>query len=212
MSNVLDNLIGRSFGLLKVVERAPNDQYDNVYWRCRCECGDERMVRAEQLRSGRFFTCGKAACRFWEKVYRPEGVDCCHEWTGAVRDDGYGVMKLPGAKKIVRVHVFAWELEHGPVPNGMFVLHRCDNRRCVRHLFLGDHASNMADMVSKGRQSTGARPRIPISVKERVRADWLLGVRTQAQLAVDNGLDLRTIGRIICGDSRIINKVIRQEN
>jgi hypothetical protein len=50
-------------------------------------------------------------------------------------------------------HRIAYELECGPVPEGMFVLHRCDNPPCVRvsHLFLGTRADNLADMRAKGR-------------------------------------------------------------
>lgn len=53
----------------------------------------------------------------------------------------------------------AWQVAHGPPPLGLWVLHRCDNKRCVRlsHLFLGDHNRNMADMTSKGRQCAGER-------------------------------------------------------
>ena len=54
-------------------------------------------------------------------------------------------------------HRMAWELEHGPIPGDLWVLHRCDNPPCVRldHLFLGTHADNMADKVAKGRQARG---------------------------------------------------------
>lgn len=56
---------------------------------------------------------------------------------------------------------FAWALHNGPVPDGMHVLHYCDNGHggCVRreHLWLGTHAENMADKLAKGRQARGDR-------------------------------------------------------
>lgn len=53
----------------------------------------------------------------------------------------------------VGVHRAAWELANGPVPAGLFVLHRCDRPRCINvdHLFLGTIADNNADRDSKGR-------------------------------------------------------------
>lgn len=51
----------------------------------------------------------------------------------------------------------AWELTHGSLRDEDWVLHHCDNPRCVNpaHLFLGDRAANMADMVAKGRSTRG---------------------------------------------------------
>ena len=53
-------------------------------------------------------------------------------------------------------HRAAWELANGPVPNGMSVLHRCDNPPCVRpeHLFVGTQKDNVRDMIEKGRRAT----------------------------------------------------------
>jgi hypothetical protein len=61
------------------------------------------------------------------------------------------------ASEITTAHVYAWEIENGPVPDGMFVLHECDYPPCCRgdHLFLGTHQDNMDDMMGKGRQIVG---------------------------------------------------------
>jgi len=77
----------------------------------------------------------------------------CLEWTGSnIR--GYGQFTLHGVH--YKTHRLAWELAHEePVPDGLFVLHACDNPPCCEpsHLFLGNAAQNSADMVSKGRHS-----------------------------------------------------------
>lgn len=87
--------------------------------------------------------------RFWQHVAKSEG---CWEWTGANSGRGYGRVGVDGGKT-TGAHRVSWEMHYGPVPDGCSVLHRCDNRPCVRpdHLFLGDKLANMADMVAKGR-------------------------------------------------------------
>lgn len=78
--------------------------------------------------------------------------DGCWFWLGFCSDNGYG--RLPFNRVPLYAHRVAWELAHGPISDGSFVLHRCDVRSCVNsdHLFLGTQADNMADMVAKGRQ------------------------------------------------------------
>lgn len=58
-------------------------------------------------------------------------------------------------------HRASWIMSHGGIPDGLCVLHRCDNRRCINidHLFLGTKADNSRDMVSKGRSARGERQR-----------------------------------------------------
>jgi hypothetical protein len=61
--------------------------------------------------------------------------------------------------RTILTHRLSWELERGPVPSGLSVLHVCDNRLCVRpdHLFVGSHRDNMRDMVSKRRAAAQRR-------------------------------------------------------
>lgn len=78
----------------------------------------------------------------------------CLEWTGAVGHAGYGrINRGRRGAGWSPTHRVAWELEHGPVPDGMGVLHRCDNPPCceVSHLFLGSQQVNTQDMMSKDR-------------------------------------------------------------
>lgn len=64
----------------------------------------------------------------------------------------YAAMTIRG--KTHRCHRLAWMLTYQKqIPKGMFICHKCDNRKCVnpKHLFLGTQFDNMQDMVAKGR-------------------------------------------------------------
>jgi ribosomal protein L40E len=89
--------------------------------------------------------------RFWSYVDKSGD---CWEWTGCDNGHGYGVFGVANDSKAA--HRVSYEMEHGPIPEGMEVCHHCDNPCCVRpsHLFLGTQADNMRDMYSKGRQSS----------------------------------------------------------
>ena len=85
----------------------------------------------------------------------PTHVDCI-EWEGArTCAGGYGRRWVDG--KMKRVHRLAWAEAYGPIPEGLHVLHRCDNPPChnVDHLFLGTNGDNVRDCVAKGRHSNG---------------------------------------------------------
>jgi hypothetical protein len=81
----------------------------------------------------------------------------CHNWTGSIMPNGYGQIHSKG--QTAYAHRVAWELANGPVPEGAYVLHSCDNRRCVNsaHMRLGSFQDNMDDMTGKLRQPHGPR-------------------------------------------------------
>ena len=92
--------------------------------------------------------------KFWNYVNK-DSVTGCWNWTRGKVWSGYGYFYLPGPERIqVRAHREAWELTNGPIPAGLFVLHRCDNPLCCNpaHLFLGTQTDNMRDMDKKGRR------------------------------------------------------------
>jgi hypothetical protein len=90
----------------------------------------------------------EAVRRFWAKVHRSDG---CWEWTGK-RANGYGRFVTPPGRRMWGAHRFSWIVANGPIPDGLWVLHHCDNKPCVRpdHLFLGTHTDNMRDAWRKG--------------------------------------------------------------
>lgn len=79
-------------------------------------------------------------------------IDGCWEWTGPLTWHGYGEYRPAGGRR-ARAHRLAYEAFVGPIPDGLCVLHACDNRKCVnpQHLSVGTRKQNQEDMKAKGR-------------------------------------------------------------
>jgi len=102
--------------------------------------------------------CGPFAVRGdrflnWEDAFFSNVLvaDGCWGWGSAMYPTGYSPVRFKGKQKMA--HRVSYEIFIGPIPDGMFVLHRCDNRQCTNpdHLFLGTQADNISDMMGKGR-------------------------------------------------------------
>lgn len=92
------------------------------------------------------------AGRFWSKT-KLDPVSGCVVWQGAIGVKGYGQFGYKGRN--ARAHRVCWEIENGrPIPEGLVVMHTCDNPPCVNpgHLKVGTVLDNTVDMYQKGRR------------------------------------------------------------
>lgn len=143
--------------------------------------------------------------RFWAKVNRM-GSEDCWEWIGALDTCGYGQMRgFDG--KMIHSQRLSYILHIGPIPKGMDVCHKCDNRKCVNpnHLFVGTRLDNIRDAVSKDRMCFGERhPKSKLSKREvvEIKQKYDLGSYSQRELGRIYGISGQSIGLIVNGLSR----------
>lgn len=123
----------------------------------------------------------------------------CWLWTGAV-SAGYGVSHLAGRTQ--GAHRVAWIEANGPIPDGLYVCHRCDVKLCCNpdHLFLGTATENMADASAKGRLAVGGRnggAKLTAEDVVAIRSRYAAGGVLQRELAVEFGVHRLTVLRIV---------------
>jgi len=146
--------------------------------------------------------------RFWKKV-DIRGENECWPWTGGCFRSGYGEIQAGtlNSPKVIRAHRLAFELENGPIPEGMCILHSCDNRLCVnpKHLRMGTIKENNQDMVIRNRIARGFRlPQTKISKEDvaeiRTRASH---GETHSRIAEDYPIQRSHVSAIIRKEERI---------
>ena len=123
----------------------------------------------------------------------------CWEWTGSKNAKGYGKLWFSPLQRVASAHRVSYSIRVGEIPDGLHVLHKCDNPGCVNpaHLFLGTNQDNMDDMVRKGRHadfrgSNGGNAKLneasAMKILTRVRSGESLG-----SLADEFGVSKRTV-------------------
>lgn len=186
----------------------------------RCEWCDKPFVASANDRSVRYTrrycsrTCYYAAPRapsrprltlaerFWSRVVTSEG---CWGWIGEINHNGYAILDTRNLAKttgtVWLAHRLSWFLHLGQLPSHD-VLHTCDNPPCtnVVHLCKGDNAANIADKMSKGRQSRGEqRPLAKLTDADvlAIRRRWDAGGVMQKDLAAEYDIGRSVISEIL---------------
>lgn len=153
----------------------------------------------------------KTESHFWEKVdktpgHGPQGE--CWLWTGRCDVYGYGhtriCSRLDRERDEARTHRISYVLAYGAIPEGLQVLHTCDNPPCVNpaHLFLGTHADNMRDRSRKGRGnhpfgSRNGSVRLTKEQVEEIRRRYAEGGIYQYEIAAQYGIAQTTVSAIV---------------
>lgn len=138
---------------------------------------------------------------FFAKVGAPD-EDGCWPWLASSFRRGYGSFRLND--RMQSAHRVSYMIHTGNIPDGMYVLHSCDNRRCVcpDHLRTGSHQDNMDDKMSRGRaislagKANGMAKLTEIEVAA-IRSMYEDGGITQRELGEMYGVNPSTVGRIV---------------
>lgn len=178
---------------------------------CHCGCGRKTSLATSNKygpkgEPNKFLPGHRARpflARFWSKV-EVRGPDDCWEWRGVRYSNGYGIIIVKNHKRVM-THRVAYELANGPIPDGMHVLHSCDNPPCCNpaHLRVGTAQENYQDARLRGRTNpprgtrSGKAKLTEANVKE-IRDIYSLGGIAMREIARQYGVSYSTIHGIIC--------------
>ena len=134
--------------------------------------------------------------KVFDDLYVPVPEAGCWLWLGggSTSGDGEYSMSLNSKHRAVYAHRLSWEKHFGPIPDGMFVCHKCDTRICINpsHLFLGTAADNNADMHKKARHAHGERHaahKLSYADVEKI----FLDPRSSRKIGADYGINKTTV-------------------
>ena len=170
-----------------------------------------------QSSQGKFLT---AVVRRFLAALEKDNLTGCWNWMGCKDKNGYGRMRVAGSSRDrIRVHRISYELFCDKIPEGLGVLHSCDNPACANpfHLWVGTNADNNADRLRKGRPGNkhGSKGEKNGAAKLNdgdvisIRADFRTGIYTRLALAEKYHVSNVVIGKILSGKtwSHVVDQV-----
>lgn len=176
------------------------------------QCGKTTRKKAYQLRDGTAKYCSRPCqyayhrtdpvTRFWNHVVK-QGDDECWDWSGSGNQFGHGMFNISHTERMY-AHRYSWQLVHGVIPEGMWLLHLCDRPQCCnpKHLVLGDHRLNTLhavdrDRVAKGEHNGGAKLSVDdiAAIRERYAKGGIAAKQLGRQFGIGESQTLRIIHR-----------------
>lgn len=130
--------------------------------------------------------------RFEEYFTKSDG---CWVWKGSLTHNGYGRFKRNYLS--LKAHRVSYELYLGEIPEGLLVLHMCDNPACVNpsHLTVGTQTENVRDCIVKGRKASVLTPADIPEIRDLIKCKLF----SQVELGEIYNCDRDTIARIETG-------------
>ena len=135
-----------------IVEGCNKEKYHSKYY---CSMHYRRLKNTGTLNPGKR-SPATLEQRFWRQVEKVDN-DSCWIWQGSKCDRGYGKIGQGGkGGRYLLAHRVSYMLNKGEIPDGLFVMHMCDNPSCVNplHLMLGTPKENTQDALRKNRLKT----------------------------------------------------------
>jgi len=196
------DMTAQKFGKLTAVHLLRKK--NRIYWKCKCDCGNNTTVASASLRNGNTTSCGclQKYTSFSDAIdQNTQWNGECLEWTGSIRG-GYG--RFTQKMKSISAHRAAYIAYHGEIQDGLVVRHLCHNRRCVRkeHLAVGTYKDNTEDSVKAGRIAHKLKPCHVLEIRELYRSNpkrtrWNKEGISIQELAIQFGMSESAIADII---------------
>lgn len=154
------------------------------------------------LMAMRHYTPEEQLNAFWSKVIITADDNQCWTWIARCNKGGYGTIHWHNKSWLA--HRVSWTLPNYIIPEGLLILHSCDNPSCVnpKHLFLGTYQDNMDDMKNKQRSNKlrgeghGRSILTTMQVKE-IRQRYKAGGVYYRELAAEYNVSLALIAHIV---------------